>query len=224
MVNVWEDGEPEEFPNLPVTLSNAVGQIVDGRVIICGGATSTGQYSNKCYQLSEDGSEWEDGPSMSTERFGAASLVHNDELWVLGGGNLNYITKTTEFFSAYNSSWQTLETAMDKSLAEHCVVKISDQGEVMIIGGQQRENDIVASMKSRHVFTGSWLGDSWEEVDPINVKRFDHSCGNFRMSNGSDIVVVAGGQTGSNVASKIRHIETYNLEVKQFPLKICSIL
>lgn len=69
------------------------------------------------------------------------------------------------------------------------------------------------SNQGRHVFKTSWLSGDWQELNPIQVPRFGHACGKFHLQNGTQVVIVAGGKTGSNSASKIRHIEMLNLEV-----------
>ena len=67
--------------------------------------------------------------------------------------------------------------------------------------------------RSRHVYIGDWLTNSWTEVNPLNVPRFGHACGKFTLFNGTEVVLVAGGQTGNKMASEIRRLEMYNFQV-----------
>lgn len=46
------------------------------------------------------------------------------------------------------------------------------------------------------------------------MPRYGHVCGKFALSNGNEIVVVAGGQTGNKMASEIRRLEIYDIDVK----------
>ena len=45
------------------------------------------------------------------------------------------------------------------------------------------------------------------------MPRYGHSCGKFTLNNGTEVIIVAGGQTGTNMASKIRHIEVFDIQV-----------
>ena len=40
-----------------------------------------------------------------------------------------------------------------------------------------------------------------------------HICGKYTLKNGTEVIIVAGGETGSKMASNIRLIEVLNLEV-----------
>ena len=46
------------------------------------------------------------------------------------------------------------------------------------------------------------------------MPRYGHSCGKFTLNNGTEVIIVAGGQTGTNMASKIRHIEVFDIQVR----------
>ena len=76
--------------------------------------------------------------------------------------------------------------------------------------GKQMESEME---RSRHVYIGDWLTNSWTEVNPLNVPRFGHACGKFTLFNGTEVVLVAGGQTGNKMASEIRRLEMYNFQV-----------
>ena len=45
------------------------------------------------------------------------------------------------------------------------------------------------------------------------MPRFGHACGKFTLFNGTEVVLVAGGQTGNKMASEIRRLEMYNFQV-----------
>ena len=68
-------------------------------------------------------------------------------------------------------------------------------------------------MKNQHVYIGDWLTNSWIQVKCLNVPRFGHSCGKFTLFDGTDVVLVAGGQTGLKMASEVRRLEMYNFQV-----------
>ena len=45
------------------------------------------------------------------------------------------------------------------------------------------------------------------------MPRFGHACGKFTLFNGTEVVLVAGGQTGNKMASEIRRLEMYDFQV-----------
>ena len=81
---------------------------------------------------------------------------------------------------------------------------------ICLILGHQLESE---TYQKRHVYIGNLSSNTWEEIQPLNVPRFGHSCGKFTFTNGTEVIIVAGGRTGNTMASKIRHIEILNLQV-----------
>ena len=103
------DGQPESCPsiqNYPLGLRGAMGGLLNDKVVICGGTTSTRSKdaTNKCYQLGDNG-QWAPfgaalkqskraffgagGASLKSARyFGAAASVTiqgEEYLWITGG-------------------------------------------------------------------------------------------------------------------------------------------
>ncbi len=68
------------------------------------------------------------------------------------------------------------------------------------------------ALQSRNVFL--WKDSTWQQLNPLNIRRLGHACGRFTLQNGTEVVIVAGGETGHNMASDIRRIEIYNLQVR----------
>ena len=50
------------------------------------------------------------------------------------------------------------------------------------------------------------------------MPRFGHACGKFTLFNGTEVVLVAGGQTGNKMASEIRRLEMYNFQTDTWTL------
>ena len=141
--------------------------------------------------------------SLKSPRYGAGSVVNQEPVWILGG---TQVDESTEFFDGIE--WKS-GPKLEKTLSKHCVLNWND-GKTMIIGGKQMESEME---RSRHVYIGDWLTNSWTEVNPLNVPRFGHACGKFTLFNGTEVVLVAGGQTGNKMASEIRRLEMYNFQV-----------
>ena len=172
----------------------------------CGGKISHLKISSKCFQWLNE--TWVEMESLKSPRYGAGSVVNQEQVWILGG---TQIDESTEFFDGIE--WKS-GPKLEKTLSKHCVLNWND-GKTMIIGGKQMESEME---RSRHVYIGDWLTNSWTEVNPLNVPRFGHACGKFTLFNGTEVVLVAGGQTGNKMASEIRRLEMYNFQTDTWTL------
>ena len=86
--------------------------------------------------------------------------------------------------------------------------------------GEQLESE---SGRSQHVYQGQIGSDTWIELPSLIVPRKGHTCGKYKLDNGTQVVVVAGGKTGSKMASNVRLIEVFNLETQQWSLTEQSV-
>ena len=79
----------------PRNVANATGGVFVDSVVICGGDP----YTKTCFKIGID-LQWTKLSQLSIERFGSASIVIDDYLWVTGGDNGqaigNTILKTSE--------------------------------------------------------------------------------------------------------------------------------
>ena len=73
------------LPDLPVNIKLAIGGLVDGKPVVCGGYnTVTSSYSNECYIF--ENRNWELFANLIQARAEAAgSVVNGDHLWITGG-------------------------------------------------------------------------------------------------------------------------------------------
>ena len=86
--------------------------------------------------------------------------------------------------------------------------------------GEQLESE---SGRSQHVYQGQIGSDTWIELPSLIVPRKGHTCGKYKLDNGTQVVVVAGGKTGTKMASNVRLIEVFNLETQQWSLTEQSV-
>ena len=86
--------------------------------------------------------------------------------------------------------------------------------------GDQLESE---AGKSQHVYLGQIGSDEWIELPNLIVPRKGHSCGKYRYDNGTQVVIVAGGETGSKMASDVRLIEVFNTETLKWVLTEQSV-
>ena len=116
--------------NLPIAIHGAIGGLLDGIPIICGG-TNLAYTSNKCYKIESKKSN--EFVEMSTTRSNAAGVVINGStLWITGGKDHNAnVFSSTEFI-------QENETMpgpkLPIPLVGHTMVNI-DNDLTMVIGG-----------------------------------------------------------------------------------------
>lgn len=201
----------EAIPDYPLDVIRATGQLIKGQPTICGGMLSSGQVTNKCHFYDREINSWNGTFAMKSPRSGSGSVLNSfGDFWVLGGLGSSKIVDTTEHLEVNATNWK-LAGEMKRSIAQHCVVTLNDTN-VMVIGGTQLEHDVQDDLKFKHVYLSDWLGHSWQELEPLSVPRFGHSCGLFTLANGTQVVVVAGGQTGNHMSSQIRHVEIFNTE------------
>ena len=80
------------------------------------------------------------------------------------------------------------------------------------------------SLRSRHTYVVDLSQKTWREVGTLHVPRYGHACGKFTLNNGTEVIIVAGGQTGTNMASKIRHIEVFDIQVSYKKYLVCKMI
>ena len=69
---------------MPFEFHDAVGSLLNGMITMCGG-----DYTNRCVQFNATSREWKTLPvSLPEKRYGAASVLMNeDEWWIFGGSS-----------------------------------------------------------------------------------------------------------------------------------------
>ena len=72
--------------NYPIAMKFATGDIVSGHPIICGGISTSNNYS-ECYRHNKASDSWTFLTNMATERYNSASISVNGMMMVTGGWN-----------------------------------------------------------------------------------------------------------------------------------------
>jgi len=137
----------------PVSASGAVTDVLNKRVLVCGGynngagaSPTPGDVYSTCYSLT--GSSWKKEPGMLEKRVGAASsLWPGQGLLVTGGFNGNVRVSSTEYLSA-SGQW-TPGPVLPVEMHSHCQVKA---GSDVIITG----NIIISIRANIIIIRGKW--------------------------------------------------------------------
>ena len=122
------------LPAYPLSLHCAVGGIIDGSVIMCGGLLTSGYPPQTCYRFEKNTNSWKLHCNMQSKRFHHASVVMKNALFITGGydGNFNMLASTEYVYSN-----GTVQSGPDLPMARngHCQVTLHD-GKVMIMGAR----------------------------------------------------------------------------------------
>ena len=116
--------------NYPIAIHGAIGGLLEGIPIICGGLNHA-YTSNKCYKITSKKSY--QNVTMSTMRSNAAGVVINGStLWITGGKDHNANALSSSEFIQLNGTMPGPELPIP--LVGHTMVNI-DNDLTMVIGG-----------------------------------------------------------------------------------------
>ena len=110
----------------------------------------------------------------------------------------------------YDKSWSFFQENSENQILL-VIISIHKSNVIQSLKGYQLESE---GLRSRHTYVVDLNQKTWREVGNLHVPRYGHSCGKFTLNNGTEVIIVAGGQTGTNMASKIRHIEVFDIQVR----------
>ena len=149
------------WPDFPISVLGATGGLIGDTVIICGGEDSNWNHVDECYSLTSEKATLV--THMSVARYGAASIVYNDNtLWVTGGA---YHTSTEYVTMAGTMLGPDLPMALDG----HAMVAINSASS-MVIGGFT--NDFSALTFFYDHNEGEWINGP-----SLMQARYSHAAG-----------------------------------------------
>ena len=185
---------PEEYPT---KITSPFGGLVNTETpIVCGGVHRGSQIEKVCYGYISK--RWQKVATMSTARFGAASIDHHGKLWFTGGASggetTNHISvKTTEFISPNNKSKRGPDLPVE--MVKHCLAKVGKN--MAALSGGKHERSKSGSQRTWLYNFDATPKEAWRKKADMETKRYGHACGVFRdLNNGRLIYVVAGGEIG----------------------------
>ena len=177
----------KQFLDLPPREKAFGGQIGENYVI-CGGRDYNDINYDTCFSISNSSDKLNKTYSkMQTPRYGAASVVLNNTLYISGGGirSIRSINSTEVIVQNNQKKNQNL-TDLTQPLSGHCAVLLSSQ-KIMIIGGVNLDEDQ----------NKTYLVDPKEKFESLDgpsmqYKRSYHACGSTVFKE-EDYVMVIGG-------------------------------
>ena len=169
---------PEEFP---ARLYGATGGFTHDGPLLCGGFNyDTDSRSNSCFTF-KDSKLIEAAVNLQTERQSASAVVlPNGELWIQGGYNGNFLSKS-ETMSLQGSQYGM---ELEKAIVGHCSMMINATT-AFITGG-------FTGSYSRETYFVNIQNWRWTEGPQMDEARGWHGCAVF-MHNYKNYAVVAGG-------------------------------
>ena len=179
----------------PVKATQAVSGLISGSTpVICGGLDKQRNVVGSCYEF---GQYKKAVATLMVPRWGSASIVMGNKLWVTGGGKSiknkeewhtnRQPVRTTEYVVPHQKTQFGPELPL--RLMQHCLAK-TDAYAILVPG--LREHGVVPS--------GTWVfsfkTQKWKkQKNDLKIRRFRHACGIIQDAlYGNIIVVVTGGQ------------------------------
>ena len=163
---------------------SSTGGYLQDRAFICGG-----DYESVLQGCSTIGGHKMEKWSLLAPRSGAAGVILDSSLWIVGGFNGYEELNTTEFVSVGSS---IPGPALPLSIRRHAMVKFNEES-VYIIGGKQNGS----------ITRKTWIVNPKNEFEiqegpPLIQSRFGHSIAKFVSYQEGRILIVIAGGTGLN--------------------------
>ena len=203
MIDLTVKGESHcsNWAEIPKGLVDATSGLIEDTVLICGGYDLIEKSSSdECYSLS--GEEATVVTHMSVKRRGAASLVLNDKiLWITGGNykdEILHVLSSSEFVKIGES---LPGPSLQIPLTYHAMVAFNNSCS-MFIGGF---TDIIATDQAyRSTFFYNHKSNSWSEGPSLWEERIQHAAGvvTDEFTN-EKLIVTTGGMIGTLLLDSI---------------------
>ena len=198
--------------DLPHKLDGPVRGIIDEKPVICGGLKTRISDENGfeqtiesgCYQGSND--EWSSYHSLKCPRWGASSLMlDQDTMWTFGG-NTNTessdeckdVAKSSEVYKPYSGKFE-LGVTLPEPMVYSCSVKI-DENRVFIVNGYDQNYD---GFSRSYIVDTSKKPFSFHQLPHLEKVRSQAACGiisyhSAQKSENDVAIIVAGGGYGNS--------------------------
>src|SRR5216683_1055896 len=155
------------------------------KVLVTGGASSSGPYSAELYH--DNTRSWTHSEMTTARSRHTATLLKSGQVLVVGGDN-STDPSTAEVYNPNTNSWQKVFNNLHSPRVAHTATLLSD-GRVLISGGLGPEGG--PNLSTAEIFDpgNDPVNGSWTLINPMNDARALHTA--TLLPNG--IVLVAGG-------------------------------
>jgi len=172
------------IPKAPDGRVGWVGQYVDGKIVVCGGAKV--DFYRNCFSL-KVGEGWHGAGQMVYQKRYAESLVFNGEMIVMGGYNQNMGWLNAVEKRSSDGTWTEMEPwAMPRMIFDFCAVQMDDH-RIMVLGG-----NIIGQFDSNDMDILDTTTNTWSKGPSMAKRRATHDC-IVTEHNGERGVMVTGG-------------------------------
>ena len=179
-----QESQVPTYPNYPKSLSGATGGWFGNQFIVCGGVLDQQTMTKECYKMEKESVSFHG--NMEKKRSYAASIVLDENLWILGGYYWGNREITTEYISAYDGSYEA-GPDLPIALHLHSAIKINETTS-MLIGGSTKDGYTERTWFYLHL-TGQWI-----DGPELLQARGHHTAGFITDSvTQESFVVVVGG-------------------------------
>ena len=209
LVGGWADGffmnSPELFDltgecstNLteyPTNIASATGQLMDDKIVICGGTPRAGISTNRCYQLKHGNDSFQLVYSMKMERWHCDSILLQGNMLVTGGENTHYQKSDTgEYINQQlgNNSAPKPDIHLPEPIMGHSLIKINESTLFLVGGFVNQAPNIISTNKTHY-----WMNDKnqWRSGPDLKNMRGCHTAGLLiDHATNTKIVAVVGGE------------------------------
>ena len=174
--------KPADFPDGVDLAQGAVGAVLDGDVVICGGVAN----GRHCYGYTFDTQSWDLlDIVLLEERIGAAGVHLPNASWLIIGG------RTADGKALSNS--ELLDKAFKRGpewpvrFWGHCAAVIN-KTHAIISGG----NNNAKYVKSTYLLSQSANVWNWKWISESSNERYHHVCGSIESIFGTEVVAAGG--------------------------------
>ena len=188
-----------DLTDFPVEISGTVGANLDGTPVVCGGADTSSEYSDKCYRFTNG--VWEEFTSLKEKRHEADAVIYNKKLHVFGGRSGYSRFKTSEIINVDGGVSDGPE--LPTEVSGHAITSINDT--VSILSGGTLGNYSASNYFSTQTWYYNHESQSFTSGPNLLVGREAHgSATNVDKVTKAKVAVVAGGWNGGGGDSTIR--------------------
>ena len=182
------DSHCPNINDLPVPRRGHIAQVVQGKMIVCGGITSG--YEKSC--LKYEAGTWANTNPMTQARGYASSIRLDDgKILITGGAGGSSSTTTAEIWSTNPAVEEVQTMALPEAMGFHCMARIGTHQ--LVLAGNGRGDRKMAYL----VNITAWPFTFSARI-PLSTKRYGAACGILKKYNGfMDVPVIVGGNDGS---------------------------
>ena len=179
------------LPDYPFPNSGAVGGLINGRPLVCGGSF----LGQPCLTYSRSSRKWEKIGDLTYARiFAASAVINHNTLVVSGGFTKNGFTSTTEL--VVNGTKIKFGRDLKHPLVGHCMAALNDT-HIFVAGGLKFDsldrsmNGSVEISMDAYIFNVVTGGCT--DLPPMSKGRLVHTCSVIKGRSKNMEVIVTGG-------------------------------